>query len=643
MKQTDLAPLNEVHTADKRSAEGRKIYDRIVFKIFVPLFFISIFMFSIVVLILKLSENRYNSFFEKIETQLLYDKFRQEMKTATEIAVSLVKQIYKRTDIDETEKLALAAETVRNMKFGTDGYYYAYQNGTGVCLIHGSDTSLENTNLWDLQDPQKTHYIIRELDAVAEKGTLFLEFFWTKPDDPYGNAYPKLGTAMRVDGTDMWIGTGCYIDSIENDKQNFYISFKKETRFISSISVLIFCICIALLLLNTVILIMRISKPLEKIARALRNIAEGDGDLRNRLEVSGKAEIGDIVRYFNRTIEKIAQSLQSVSASTQNMNRIGETLSVNMTETASAIHQISVHSDNLKQQSLTQAASVTEMSATIEEIIRTIKQLNTSIESQAVNVTQSSASIEEMVANIQNITQTLEKNDGVIHTLSSATAAGKETISNSNGITKKIAEESGSLLEASNVIQHIANQTNLLAMNAAIEAAHAGEAGKGFAVVADEIRKLAEESALQGKAITSTLNNLSGEIEALATAAKNVEEKFTTIHDLSDKAQSMSIQITEAMKEQESGGKEVLTAIRNINTVTIEVKEGSAEMLKGGEEVAGEMRRLDGLTGIVTDGMNEIANGITQINNAVQNVNGITRQNKESIENLLLQIGKFKI
>ena len=384
-----------------------------------------------------------------------------------------------------------------------------------------------------------------------------------------------------------------------------------------------------------------LKKYLNRLGVVLGKVAQGD--LTDRIQVKWRNEIGQILTSLNTAIEHSHAMLSVLRDEADKMGAVGSDLSSNMEETAAAIKQIGGNVQSVKEKAMSQAAGVSETVATIEQINGRLNKLVSSIETQAENISESSTVIKEMAENTVRITGTLEESNDLIKQVYEQTKLGKEGARMANEVVQQIAEKSESLLEASQVIQNIASQTNLLAMNAAIEAAHAGESGKGFAVVADEIRKLAEESNMQGKQIGEVIKESTEIIGRLTEAGAQAEKTFIDVYESVSKISEKEDIIVQVMYKQETNGKHVLEAIEKINDVTQTVSAGSAEMLEGGNQIALEMHKLADITRETTDSMNEIASGAEQITNAIEEVNEITQKNKQSIENLANEVGKFKL
>lgn len=367
------------------------------------------------------------------------------------------------------------------------------------------------------------------------------------------------------------------------------------------------------------------------------------GDLTDRLAVKKNNEVGRIMMNLNTAIENNHTMICLLKDEADKMNSIGSQLSSSMEETAAAIKQIGENIKGVKEKAMSQAAGVTETVATVEQINGRLSRLVSSIEMQTESINESSVVITRMAENTVKIAKTLDQNNELIKTVYGQTKVGKDGARTANEIVKQIAEKSASLLEASQIIQNIASQTNLLAMNAAIEAAHAGESGKGFAVVADEIRKLAEGSNLQGKQIAAVIKETTEIIHNITEAGSRAEKTFIDVYNLVSQISEKEDSILEVMREQEENGKHVLDAIKRINDVTSEIDSASAEMLEGGNQIGQEMQKLAEITLETTDSMNEIASGADQITIAVKEVSDITQKNKASIENLSNEVSKFKV
>ncbi|MCL2230376.1 MAG: methyl-accepting chemotaxis protein [Treponema sp.] len=387
----------------------------------------------------------------------------------------------------------------------------------------------------------------------------------------------------------------------------------------------------------------RVVKPIIDVTRTLKDISEGEGDLTRRIENNSNDEVGILSRYFNNTLEKIQNLVVSIKEEAHRLSDTAQDLSSNMNQTAAAVNQITSNIQSIKGRVINQSASVSQTHATMESVTVNIHKLNDHVEEQSLHVSQASSAIEQMVANIQSVTDTLIKNGKNVKVLREASEVGKTGLQDVASDIKEIARESEGLLEINSVMENIASQTNLLSMNAAIEAAHAGDAGRGFAVVSDEIRKLAESASEQSKTIGVVLKKIKESIDNITNATENVLNRFEAIDNGVKIVAEQEDIIRSAMEEQGEGSKQVLSGISQVNDITRDVKSGSHEMFEGAKEVIKESDNLEKVTQEITSGMKEMATGADQINDAVNHVKTISGLNRDGIDALMKEVSRFKV
>jgi len=449
--------------------------------------------------------------------------------------------------------------------------------------------------------------------------------------------------------TEFYIFTIPIIIGENNTPWTYAIGVPAKTVMaaVNRMVLMVIIISVAILLLAmaaTIILSRSFSKPIILVTDTLRDISEGEGDLTKQLAVSGNDEIHDLSLYFNKTLGNIKNLVSVIKYKIHALTNTGHELSLNMTKTSSAVDQISTNFEEIKSLEVKQQRGSDEVYRALDEIKNSIDLLDKLINDQTESVNTSSSAIEEMTANIHSVGQTLVENSKHVATLTEASEHGRTAVQAVVQEIQEIAKDSEGLLEINALMKSIANQTNLLSMNAAIEAAHAGDAGKGFAVVADEIRKLAETSGQQSKTTTAMLKKIKTSIDSITKSSDEVLARFgaidTGVRTVSEHEQN----IRHAMEEQETGGKQILDAIGRLKEITVSVQNGSDAMSKSGSDLIKETDGFIKISNEAISGMTDIVTGaLGEIKTAVTHVTEMSTENNRNFEELKNETVKFKI
>jgi methyl-accepting chemotaxis protein len=480
-----------------------------------------------------------------------------------------------------------------------------------------------------------------EADMAGPHMDNFVNAIKTGEPFTFSNYIAAMKTDMRIFTVPFTVGT-------TKTPWSYAVAIMRNTIMgpvyeMLKITIEISLVVLALLVLAAIFVSRSISGPIVKVADTLKDISQGEGDLTKRIATSSNDETGDLGRYFNLTMEKIKNLVGTIKYKINGLNHTSFELSGNMGKTSTAVQQISSNLDNMKNLMVKQEHGATEAGKAVGEIKTNIDSLNKMIEEQTDSVNMSSSAIEEMTANIHSVTQTLVENSKNVDILTEASENGRTGLQAVAQEIQEIARDSEGLLEINSLMNSIASQTNLLSMNAAIEAAHAGESGKGFAVVADEIRKLAESSSKQSKTTAAMLKKIKASIDNITKSSNDVLARFGAI-DTSVKTVSEHEQnIRSAMEEQETGGRQILESIGRLRDLTSSVKKGSDNMAESGQTLVKETEGFIQTSKETVEGMNEIVKGINQINVSVNHVNDMSSVNNKNFDSLKQETEKFNV